>query len=411
MARELADRDVHAEADPEVGHAVLARVARRLDLALEAAAAEAAGDQDAVGVGEPRGGGAAGQRLGVDPVDLDPAAVAEAGVAQRLGDRQVGVLELDVLADDRDPHPLVGLARRARRASRQPSRSAARRVEAEVLEHEVVDALALEGQRALVDVRDVVGRDDRLDRQAREQRDLLADVGRQRRLRAADEHVGLDADPPQLVDRVLRRLRLQLAGVVDVGHERQVDEHAAPPADVDRELADRLEERQRLDVADGAADLGDHEVDVGRLGDQRDPLLDLVGDVRHDLDGRAEVVAAALAADHGVVDAAGGDVRGARRVGVGEALVVAEVEVGLGAVLGDEHLAVLVGRHRARVDVDVGVELLQRDGQPARDQQLADRGGGDALAERGDDAAGDEDEPRAVRTVGRLWHQGVCHPV
>ena len=33
-----------------------------------------------------------------------------------------------------------------------------------------------------------------------------------------------------------------------------------------------------------------------------------------------------------------------------------QIEVGLGAVVGDEHLAVL-GRHRAGVDVDVGVEL------------------------------------------------------
>src|ERR1700758_2428083 len=105
-----------------------------------------------------------------------------------------------------------------------------------------------------------------------------------------------------------------------------------PPPDLDRELADPLEERQRLDVADRAADLGDHEVDVAGLGDQRDPLLDLVGDVRHHLDGAAEVVAAALPPDHGVVDAAGGDVRRAARVGVCEALVVAQVEIGLGAV-------------------------------------------------------------------------------
>ena len=69
------------------------------------------------------------------------------------------------------------------------------------------------------------------------------------------------------------------------------------------ELADRLEERQRLDVADRAADLGDHEVDGLRLGDDQDPVLDLVGDVRDHLDGRAEVVAAALAPDHRVVDA------------------------------------------------------------------------------------------------------------
>jgi len=90
-----------------------------------------------------------------------------------------------------------------------------------------------------------------------------------------------------------------------------VDEHAGAPADVDRELADRLEERQRLDVADRAADLGDDDVDVLRLGQQLDPLLDLVGDVRDDLDGAAEVVAAALAPDDRVVDAAGRDVRGA----------------------------------------------------------------------------------------------------
>ena len=192
-------------------------------------------------------------------------------------------------------------------------------------------------------------------------------------------------------------------GVADVGHEREVDEHAAPAAHVDRELADRLQERQRLDVADGPADLGDHEVHVAGLGDQRDALLDLVGDVRHHLHGAAEVVAAALAADHRVVDAARRHVGGAARVGVREALVVAQVEVGLGAVLGDEHLPVLVGGHRARVDVDVRVELLQPHREPARDEQPADRGGGDALAERGHHAAGDEDEP------GLGW--GLCAAV
>ena len=67
---------------------------------------------------------------------------------------------------------------------------------------------------------------------------------------------------------------------------------------------------------------------------------------------------------------------------VGEALVVAEVEVGLGAVVGDVDLAVLVGAHRAGVDVDVRVELLQRDLVAVAFEQRADRGRGQALAER-----------------------------
>ncbi len=176
--------------------------------------------------------------------------------------------------------------------------------------------------------------------------------------RAADDDVRVDTDAAQLVDRVLRRLRLQLAGRLDERHERDVDVDHVLGALLAAELADRLEERQRLDVADGAADLGDHDVRVGRLRHPPDPILDLVRDVRDHLDGRAEVLALALLADDRVPDRAGGVVRVAREVLVDEPLVVADVEVRLGAVLGHEDLAVLVRAHRPRVDVDVRVELL-----------------------------------------------------
>jgi hypothetical protein len=70
-----------------------------------------------------------------------------------------------------------------------------------------------------------------------------------------------------------------------------------------------------------------------------------------------------------------------REVLVDEALVVPDVEVGLGAVLGDEDLAVLEGAHRPRVDVQVRVELLNLNLEAARLQQPAEGGSGDALAE------------------------------
>ena len=66
----------------------------------------------------------------------------------------------------------------------------------------------------------------------------------------------------ELADGVLRRLGLQLAGRLQVRHEREVDVEAVLLADVEGELANRLEERQALDVADRAADFGDHDVDV-----------------------------------------------------------------------------------------------------------------------------------------------------
>ena len=379
---------------PRNGIAVLARVAGRGDLALDPALAEAARDQDPVGVGE----GIGLELLGADEVDLDVDAVVPAAVLERLDHRLVGVLELDVLADQRDPDGAVGGV--GAPAELLPVGEIGwRSLDPEVVEDQVVHPLGPERERHLVGVVDVAGGDHGLLGKRAEQGDLAADVAVEAGLGAAQDRVRLDADPAQLVDRVLGRLRLQLAGVADVGNERQMQEHRPFRAEVRVELADRLEERQRLDVADRAADLGDHEVDRLRLGDDQDLLLDLVGDVRDHLDGAAEVVAAALAGDHGVVDRARGDARGARGVVVGEALVVAEVEVGLGAVLGHEHLAVLERAHRPRVDVDVGIELLQLDPEAAGDEEAADRGRGDALAEGRDDA------PRYEEEAGfPCWH-------
>src|SRR5262249_46852375 len=142
--------------------------------------------------------------------------------------------------------------------------------------------------------------------------------------------------------------------------------------------------------ADGSPDLRDDDVGVSRGAGAADALLDLVRDVWDDLNGRPEVLPAALLADDRVPDRSRGRVRRGAQILVEKAFVVPDVEVRLGAVLGHEHLAVLERAHRPRIDVDVRVELLDVDLEAARLQQTAERRGGDAFAKRGDDAAGDE---------------------
>ena len=83
----------------------------------------------------------------------------------------------------------------------------------------------------------------------------------------------------------------------------------------------------------------------------------------------AEVVAAALLLDDTLVDAAGGDVVGAGGAHIGEALIMPEVEVGFMTVDGDVAFAMLIGVECTRVDIDVGVELLDGDTITARLEQ------------------------------------------
>jgi hypothetical protein len=139
-------------------------------------------------------------------------------------------------------------------------------------------------------------------------------------------------------------------------------------------------ERQRLDVADRPADLDDVHVGPGRERERVHAPLDLVGDVRDHLHGAPKVIAASLARQDGVVDLPGGDVVAARDRQLREALVVAEVQVGLGAVVGDEHLAMLERAHRAGIDVQVGIELLDGDAEAARLEKQPQRRRGDSLA-------------------------------
>src|SRR5690606_7863076 len=101
VARELDHRGMHAVADPEVRDAMLARVARRGDLALEAALAEATGNEDAIDVAE-KFRPTAFDLLGLHPAQVRPRALLQATVAQRFAERLVRILVFDVLADDRD---------------------------------------------------------------------------------------------------------------------------------------------------------------------------------------------------------------------------------------------------------------------------------------------------------------------
>src|SRR5690606_16037366 len=92
---------LHAVADAEVRQPGFARMARGQDLALEAAIAEAARYQDAVEAVQRRGAFAL-DLAGLQPLQRHLGALADIAVLERFGQRLVGVLVVDVLADDAD---------------------------------------------------------------------------------------------------------------------------------------------------------------------------------------------------------------------------------------------------------------------------------------------------------------------
>ena len=309
-------------------------------------------------------------------------------MGQRLHQRLVGVLQSRILADHGDRHLALGIVDPIGNFLPPLHAGLGRRIDAESRQQFAVQPFLVIGHRHIVDVRDVERLDHGRFAHVAEQRELASLFLRDRPVRADQQDVGGDADRTQFLDRVLRRLGLQLAGRRYPWHQREVDVDRVVARQVVAELADRLQEGHGFDVADRSADLAQHEIVIVIAFD--DEVLDLVGDVRNHLDGGAEVVAAALLLDDVLVDAAGGDVVLLVGGPARESLVMAEIEIGLGPVVGHEDLAVLVGRHRARIDVEIGIELLDARAVAARLQQGSQSRRRDAFAKRGNHAASNE---------------------
>src|SRR5690606_28125399 len=104
VSGELDDRALHAEADPEERDLALSRVAGGLDLSFRAAIAEATRDEDRVERRQRLFNALREQALRVDVFEIEADVVLEAAVDERLVERLVRVLQVDVLADDADPY-------------------------------------------------------------------------------------------------------------------------------------------------------------------------------------------------------------------------------------------------------------------------------------------------------------------
>ena len=177
-------------------------------------------------------------------------------------------------------------------------------------------------------------------------------------LRAQHQDIRLDTHALQFLDRVLCGLGLQLIGSLQIGHVGQVHTHGIP-TQLPAQLSDGLHKRCTLNITNGAAHLGNHEVKLFALFVlSQHSALNLIRDMRHHLDGLAQIVATTLTVYHRLVDTSRGNRVMACGVNTSETLIMPQVQIGLHTVGRHIALAMLVGVQRARVDVDIGVKLL-----------------------------------------------------
>ena len=317
--------DLQTEAQAKSRKPVLTGELQSTDLAVDAADAEASWHDDAVDLVERCRSALFGLALiGGDPLDVHFGVVGEAASLDGLGDGQVGVGQIDVLADDGDVHFVLRMVHALQQILPLVPIDIMER-QAELADHIGVEAFVEQDLRHVVDARRIHAIDHAFGIHVAHQGDLVLDGLIQRTVGTQDQRIRGDAELTQHHHGMLGRLGLELMGGGDVRHQRDMHEHAVLGTQVATDLTCGLQERLGFDIAYRAADFGDDHVDiVGRLGAHTG--LDLIGDMRNDLHALAEVFAGAFLAQHLLIDLTGGDIGLLAQVDVEETLVMADVE-------------------------------------------------------------------------------------
>ena len=388
MPRKFDHRDLHSETDAEIRNAVRSCILRRRDHALNAARAESAGNQDTVRTGEHFRCIFRCDLFRVDPADLHIRAELIARMMQRFCDRQICIMQLNIFADKRDRDASARFTDPL--TERFPfAEIGRRRLQIELAADDLRKMRFFKHQRCFIEIRQREIFNDAIRLDIAEARNFRENTVIGDRLIAAQNNdIRRDAEALKLLDGMLCRLGFMLARCSEIRYERHMNIERILAPDLCPELPDCFQKRLTLDIAGCAADLGDDDIRRFLLSDAVNKMLDLIGDMRNDLHGLAEIFAAALLMQHIRIDLARRQIGKPVEVLVDEALIMPEVEVRFGAVLGDIDLAVLIGAHGTRIDIDIGIKLLRGDLEAAALEQSAERGRRNALAESRDHTAG-----------------------
>ena len=222
MTGSLNHHALQTQAQAQRRDTMLARPAQRTELSFNSSNAEASGNNDRINASE-----LAGSTFGSfacirrNPADIDPRVVCEAAVLDCFRYRQIGVVQVDVLANESNLKAVLG----GMHALQQFLPFLPVNVtegQSEPLDEVGIEPLSMQRQRHVVDGGDIGALDDGVTVHIAHERYLRLDAFRQRAIGAKHQRIRRDANRAQCTDGVLRRLRLQLTCCGQERNQRHV---------------------------------------------------------------------------------------------------------------------------------------------------------------------------------------------
>ena len=146
------------------------------------------------------------------------------------------------------------------------------------------------------------------------------------------------------------------------------------------ELTNCLQKWLALNVTDSSANFNDGNVRIIGSKIPIETALDFIGDMRNNLYSPSAIVTAAFLLKNRPVNLTSCYIGVFIQALVDEALIMSQIKVGLGTVIGNKNLSVLYRVHSTGVDIDVRIEFLHGYFVSTRFQKTSQGCGGNSFA-------------------------------
>ena len=363
VTRKLDNSALHSQADTEERQLMLTCILNSLNLALDAAVAEAARYEHAVYAGHNlvHIGIICFDFLGVNPFDSQLSLIRNCCVTQRFRDRDIGILQRNIFADNGNGYFFIIFFQDAGHHIMPTAHILRLVLHVQLAQNNAVQSLLLHEHRHLIDASGRKVLDNCVRVNVAEHSHFFTHFLRNRLFTAADDDIRRNTDAAQLLNAVLRRLGLQLARCRNVRHQRNMDIQDIIFANILFNLTNRLQEGQAFNIAYCATDFRDNEISIILLADAENALLDFIGNVRNNLHRTAQIITTAFFIYYTLVNLTCSGIGILRQVDINKAFIMSQIQICFCTVISNEHLAVLIRTHRPRVNIDIRVELLDGD--------------------------------------------------
>gem|GEM_PF-5233001 len=233
-------------------------------------------------------------------------------------------------------------------------------------------------------------RDDAINRDITEERDLLANLIRNFHIGSKCDEISLNTARAEIANRCLSRFSFEFFGGGDVREESDMKKLNICSSHLKTHLTCRFKIELIFHISDGSSDFYNHNITSRRLRCFADFFFDQVSEVRDNLHSLAEIRPVSLTIEHLSVELTGTIGRMLIKGFINESLVMSEIEICLGSIIRHEHLSMLKRRHGSRIDIEIPVKFLHRDTVPGGFHKSSNRGCGDSFPDSRENSTSNE---------------------